>query len=334
MSSIVVLGTLIVALPLIYAGVLKLRTREQFATAVVDIGLPTWSAQPLALVVPMIEVVGGLALVVFGNVAWLAGVLATLFIAFTGVLLMAARRSVPCSCFGETRLAQAPGAAQFARNGVLAAIAIFLALAPTRTTLSRWLAERSGEELFALALALVAFASAAFALASARGALVLTAQVGEDVERLRAGDPKRPSWFGDGLAVGTAAPAMPIQSLASGQRLDLDDPTDPRRKLVLFVGSECPACRDIAGALGLWADVASRSVAVVEVYRAGQRLGVPGAEFEVSDANGEWFRAFQVRGTPSALIVDGSGRIATSTARGRTSIEELVSLVGEEIGIA
>lgn len=334
MSYFVIVGTLVVGLPLVYAGVLKLRTRTAFMQAVVDIGLPTWSAKPLAVLVPVVEIVGGAALVVFGNVAWLAGGLAALFIAFTGVLMLAARRSVPCSCFGETSLAHAPGTAQFVRNGVLAAIALCLAFISDRTSLGDWLADRSGAELLALALATMAFLVSAFALASARGALVLTSRVGDDVERLRAGDPRRPSWFGEGLAVGVTAPAMPIQSLGSGDLLGLDDPADQRRKLILFVGSDCPACRDIAGALGLWADVANQSVAVVEVHRAGQRLGVPGAEYEVSDATGEWFRAFQIRGTPSALVIDGGGHVATSTARGRTSIEELVALVGEEIGVA
>jgi hypothetical protein len=111
---------------MLVAGALAVAAAAKFAdrsgTRTRTVALLGSVGGPVAAVLPFAEIALAVALL-----AWwgpFAGLAATaLLVGFTVVLARAARRGVPCPCFGAARVA-APGARAFIRNGVLALAAL------------------------------------------------------------------------------------------------------------------------------------------------------------------------------------------------------------------
>lgn len=124
-SSYAVVAALVVAVVLLLAGVSKLAQSEQWRSQAAGLGVP----QPLAVVVPYVELMlGALLLVQLQRhaVAWLA---VGLFGAFTALLALrlAQGQRPPCACFGS--LSSKPiGPGNLARNAVFIAIAVMAAV--------------------------------------------------------------------------------------------------------------------------------------------------------------------------------------------------------------
>ena len=121
-ASIALAARLVLATVLTTSAVAKLRSRaavrEQVAALAGDVSLGA-----IVSVLPAVELVVAIALVAVWSPV--PGVVALLLLAlFTGVLIRAQARHVPCACFGAGAADVPVGPAAIVRNGVLAALAV------------------------------------------------------------------------------------------------------------------------------------------------------------------------------------------------------------------
>jgi uncharacterized membrane protein YphA (DoxX/SURF4 family) len=121
-----VVASILVALILIVAAVMKLLEGPLWLKQAADMGVP----RPLAQLVPFVELVIGVALLVPALRPWPAIAAAALFVVFTVVVL---RRILdgsrpPCACFGA-RSKRPLGTYHVVRNAVFIALALVAATA-------------------------------------------------------------------------------------------------------------------------------------------------------------------------------------------------------------
>jgi len=118
----------VLAIVLAFAAVAKLRsrdtTRRQFAALLGDRFGPG-----VAAVLPWVELLVALLLVVWWSAV--PGILAAaLLLVFTGVIVRANTRHLPCACFGGSASDAPPGAGAILRNAVLIALAVLATASP------------------------------------------------------------------------------------------------------------------------------------------------------------------------------------------------------------
>jgi peroxiredoxin len=96
-----------------------------------------------------------------------------------------------------------------------------------------------------------------------------------------------------------------------------------RPLLLVFIQPGCGACETVLPDLTRWhADLAGElTLVVVGGGSASRSTGYP----VLADASGAVATAYGVTATPSAVLVDRAGRIASGTARGPAEIRELVA---------
>ena len=119
----------VLAAVLLVAAVAKLRRRAATRTQTVAL-LGAGSGRAIATVLPFIEIVIAVALVVWTS-AVPGVVAAALLLAFTGVLLRAQARRLPCPCFGGAGGGTPVGPAAIIRNAALVAYAVLATGSPS-----------------------------------------------------------------------------------------------------------------------------------------------------------------------------------------------------------
>jgi peroxiredoxin len=132
-----------------------------------------------------------------------------------------------------------------------------------------------------------------------------------------------------GLAIGTPAPSFALES-ATGELVSLDDLLGHELPVVLtFVDRGCGPCAALLPELAGWQDEHADRLTVAIVARGDGEANRATAEEhgialllvdsdDVADAYGS-------KGTPSAVIVDPDGRVATRLSYGADRIRALVA---------
>jgi protein-disulfide isomerase len=121
---------------------------------------------------------------------------------------------------------------------------------------------------------------------------------------------------------GAPAPAVALHDRA-GAPVTL--PPDGAARLVVFWDQTCPACTQATDDLLAW-DAALGAERLLVVSRGGHGPALSAAVG--LDEDDAVTRAFGVRGTPSAVLLDGDGRIAAPVAEGVPAIDVLAGLAG------
>jgi hypothetical protein len=122
-ASVALAARVVLAAVLVVSAVAKLRTRDAVREQVTAVVGDDRRLAALASVLPGVELVVAIALLVFWSPV--PGVVALILLAvFTGALLRARARHVPCACFGAGAADAPVGPASIVRNGVLAALAV------------------------------------------------------------------------------------------------------------------------------------------------------------------------------------------------------------------
>ena len=123
MSAIALVSRIVLAVVFVTAAVLKLRDRPRVVRQMTDL-VGARSAPAAAIVVPFVELGLALWLVVARDSAIPGLVAVALLFLFTGVLVRALVRRVPCPCFGGGAVAAPVGPGSIVRNGTLLALAV------------------------------------------------------------------------------------------------------------------------------------------------------------------------------------------------------------------
>lgn len=338
MLVVLLLLRILLAAVFLTAAVGKFLDRPGSRKALVEFGVPTVLARPMAIGLPLVELVVAVLLLPPAT-AWLGalGAFSLLAAFIAGIAYNLARGRRPdCHCFGQIYSAPA-GPATLVRNSLLALTAgavLVLGWSDPGPGPLDWVAGMSAGELAALAVGGVSLAAIA---ALAWFALQLGRSVGRlqlSVDELRAslGSSSQPAATTArvvpvGLPIGRAAPAFELEALDGG-KATLASLLDSRMLMLAFIDPDCGPCRDLLPDLSRWQQ--RSDLAVVPISRGSASANRREQEAQplagvLIQRDREVAAAYEVRGTPSAVLVGVDGRIASSVAGGVDSIRDLVA---------
>ncbi len=320
-STLLLIVRLVLAAVFAVAALGKLADREGLRVAVRDFGLPGALSAPVALALPLLELAIAGGLVVVDTAAWSAAAAAALLAAFcVGIARLLMRGEAPdCHCFGSAGSAPV-GRGTLARNGVLLALAVFVAMAGWGDP-GRSLAD-VGAGVLVLTGLLVLQAAFSWELFKQNGRLLTRVTALEE-----GGGPAGGADSDASLATGDPAPGFALPDL-TGATVTLDDLLRPGRGVLLvFSDPGCGHCDPLLPALGrsraeddVPLAVISRGAAEDNRTKAEEHGVAPlllQEDFEVADR-------YRVYGLPGAVLVDPDGRVANDPVSGARDVAALL----------
>src|SRR5215208_3436886 len=351
-TSALLAARLLLAVVFGVAGLTKLADRSGSRQAVIDFGVPPSLATPFATLLPLAELAVAGTLIPTTTAWWGAiGALALLLLFVVGISINLARGKKPdCHCFGQLHSAPA-GWKTLARNGVLAAVAGFILLAGyeggTGPSAVAWLGGLSTAQLLGilgvvLVLGLLAGQWTFLVhLLRQNGRLLMRLEAVE--ARLASGDPVAPSTNGTaqpspppaGLAVGQEAPHFSLKGL-HGETLTLDAlRSSGKPVMAIFTDPGCGPCNALLPEVGRWQEEHAYKLTLSlisrgEVEENKTKTQEHALKNVLLQNNWEVSESYEVRGTPSAVLISADGKIASPVAGGAEGIRGLLSYaVGE-----
>jgi methylamine dehydrogenase accessory protein MauD len=345
MDSVLLLARLLLASVFALAGIAKLADREGSRQAIIDFGLPAALATPLGILLPLTELAVALALVPASSAWWAAvGALTLLLLFMVGIGVNLARGRKPeCHCFGQLHSSPA-GWKTLARNGALALVASSIIWqgsvgGSTGGSVLGWLGGLAATPLVGLILGLVALALVLgqwWFLANVlrqNGRLLVRVEAleaklgaGGEVPSVNGGQAQRQT----GLAVGSEAPGFTLSGL-HGETLTLDSlRSSGEPVMLLFTDPNCGPCNALLPEVGRWQEENSDKLTVSLISRGTaeeNRTKVQEHALENVLLQEDWevSEAYQVGGTPSAVLVGEDGKVNSSVASGPDAIRRLVT---------
>jgi methylamine dehydrogenase accessory protein MauD len=326
------------------AGIAKLADRAGSRQAIVDFGLPVRLATPLGILLPLCELAVAAALIPTATAWWGAvGALALLLLFIVGISINLARGHKPdCHCFGQLHSSPA-GWKTLARNGTLAAVAGFVVwegrdgAGPSAVA---WLGTLSAVQLVALVMGLVVVGLLAAQwwflvhLLRQNGRLLMRLEVLE--QSVAQGDSAAPSANGvsaSGLAVGTQAPPFSLSGLY-GETLTLEALLSADKPVMLiFTDPNCGPCNALLPEIGRWQEEYAEKLTVALISRGEPeenrtKTSEHGVQHVLLQEDWEMAEAYQVKGTPSALLIMPDGKVGSSVA---SRVEAMRSLIAHVV---
>ena len=326
------------------AGMAKLADRAGSRQAIVDFGLPVRLATPLGILLPLCELAVAAALIPTATAWWGAvGALALLLLFIVGISINLARGHKPdCHCFGQLHSSPA-GWKTLARNGTLAAVAGFVVwegrdgAGPSAVA---WLGTLSAVQLVALVMGLVVVGLLAAQwwflvhLLRQNGRLLMRLEVLE--QSVAQGDSAAPSANGvsaSGLAVGTQAPPFSLSGLY-GETLTLEALLSADKPVMLiFTDPNCGPCNALLPEIGRWQEEYAEKLTVALISRGEPeenrtKTSEHGVQHVLLQEDWEMAEAYQVKGTPSALLIMPDGKVGSSVA---SRVEAMRSLIAHVV---
>jgi methylamine dehydrogenase accessory protein MauD len=323
------------------AALAKLADRLGSEQAARDFGVPERLAGPVAVVIPVAELLAaGLLLVPQSARAGSVLALALLGLFSAGIIRAMSHGEAPdCHCFG-TLHSEPAGVRTLMRNGLLIAIAVVpLAAASPGASPWRWIDGLDTTQTWLLA----AVVALAVALAAQSAFLVsLLRQHGRILIRL------------DALELGSASPGAAVPGQA-GYGLPVGDPAPDfelpdvtgrpvalaylraagRPVLLLFTDPECGPCSALMPEIAGWQREYTDVVTIALVSRGSARehdaeVREHGLANVLLQADRETAEAFNCQATPSALLVGAEGAVAAPAAAGAEAIKALVAAAVNE----
>jgi methylamine dehydrogenase accessory protein MauD len=342
-DAALLVACLLLALVFALAGVAKLADQAGSRQAIVDFGLPRTLATPLGIMLPLCELVVAAALILTATAWWGAiGALALLLLFIGGISINLARGHKPdCHCFGQLHSAPA-GWSTLIRNGLLAAVAGFVVwegkdrAGPSAVA---WLGSLSTAQLVALVMGLVVVGLLAAQwwflvhLLRQNGRLLMRLEALE--ESVAQGGGAAPSGNGlsaSGLAVGTQAPPFSLSGLY-GETLTLEALLSHEKPVMLmFTDPDCGPCNTLLPEIGRWQLEYSEKLTVALISRGEPeenrtKTSEHGVQHVLLQGDWEVAEAYQIKGTPSAVLVMADGKVGSSVASGEEAIRSIVGHV-------
>jgi thiol-disulfide isomerase/thioredoxin/uncharacterized membrane protein YphA (DoxX/SURF4 family) len=327
-------------LRLLLAGVFALAAVGKFLDirgtqeAAEGFGVPAALAPVVAVSLPLVEALIALALVPASSAvagAAAALVLLAMFIILISVQLARGRRP-DCHCFGQLHSTPV-GLGTLVRNLVLAGGAVIVITADGGKTVTLWWdgLTSSGRMGFVVAgsLGLVVAAEAAilWKLFVRYGKLLVRV---EELEALGpTPSPSSAAPAGAGLALGAVAPPFALQGL-HGETITLAALlARSRPTLLLFTDPQCGPCGALIPEIVAWQQALENRLTLTIISRGSEQDNV--AKFLTAGVTGvllqrdrEVADAYLSPGTPSCVLVDPEGAVASAVAAGADSIRRLV----------
>lgn len=337
MTSLLLIGRIVLSAVFGVAGVAKLVDRAGSRKSLTEFGVPELVAPTVAWLLPAMELSFAVALLRSSWAAWGAiGALLLLgmFVAGIANSMMRGRRPA-CRCFGQLHSSPA-GWTTLVRNMVLAGLAALIvwqgpgASVIAAVTAPSYLA--SGSSRTHLVLEVVVAGQAVFALVLLYH---LLRQNGRMLLRIDALEARlgiaadQPVPAASGLPIGSTAPAFSLESL-NGGAVTLDALQLGGRPVVLFfTDAACSPCTAALPEVARWQREHAGHVVIVPIARGGAEANRAkarenGVQNVLLQIGSEVADAYRAGGTPSAVLVAG-GQIASPVAGGVDAIRDLVA---------
>jgi uncharacterized membrane protein YphA (DoxX/SURF4 family) len=326
MTTIVLAARVALAAVFATAGIGKLFDLEGSRKAMADFGVPGRLAGTVGAALPVVELLVAVLLLPEPTGRWGAVGACILLLAFiVGISAAMARGEEPdCHCFGTIHSAPA-GKSALARNAVLAAIALLVIIdGPGRSLADLGLGSGVSTTIAIAALVVTGILIAvAMRLWNDRRSLEQSLRVAQiSISRVPAG-----------LALGSYTPYFALPT-ADGELISIHELCDRGKPVALiFMEPGCGPCGRLFPDLLSWKPALDERLTIAVVARR------PDSEFEtdmsaendegvsvitlLQDEN-EIAQMFRLRSSPSALIVNQDGRIASHVAEGPPAIEALI----------
>jgi peroxiredoxin len=351
MNVALLAARLLLAAVFVVAGIAKLADRQGTRRAIVDFGASSALAAPLGLLLPLAELAIAATLLPASTAWWgTLGALALLSVFVVGISINLARGRKPnCHCFGQLHSAPA-GWKTLARNGVLAALAAFLVWQGWEGNIGSsavtWIGALSTAQLLGIlgaVLVLVLLAAQWWFL------LHLMRQNGRLLVRLEAveatlaegGTVVAPSANGtpihqaEGLPVGSEAPEFSLSGLHS-ESITLNAlRSSDKPVMLLFTDPGCGPCNAMLPEVGRWQEEHPQKLTLTLISRGEVEENKTKASEHVLknvllQEDWEVSESYEVRGTPSAVLIAPDGKVASPVAGGVEGIRGLLAYaVGE-----
>ena len=350
MTNALLIARLLLALVFAVPGAAKLADRRGSRQALVDFGVPSALAAPLGLLLPLAELAVAATLLPASTAWWGAlGALALLSVFIVGISINLARGRTPeCHCFGQLHSAPA-GWKTHARNGVLAAVAGFVLWegyeGGAGPSMLAWLGALSTAQLLGFLGGVLVLALLAgqwwflVQLLRQNGRLLVRLEAleaslaeGSSVAPSENGTPVRQA---EGLPVGSTAPEFSLTGL-HGETLTLDALRSPGKPvMMLFTDPGCGPCNALLPEVGRWQEEHAHKLTLSLISRGKVEENKTKAQEQglwhvLLQKDWEVCESYEVRDTPSAVLVSADGKVATPVAGGAEGIRDLLSYaVGE-----
>jgi thiol-disulfide isomerase/thioredoxin/uncharacterized membrane protein YphA (DoxX/SURF4 family) len=327
MDTVSDLARAILAVVFTVAAVAKLLDLPTSRRTMAAFGVPGRLAYRAGTALPFAELATAVLLVIDAT-ARAGGIAAlVLLLAFIGgISASLSRGETPnCNCFGQIS-AEPVGARTLVRNGVLTVLALIVAIEGPGAGLFAWASEETAQTLAAL-LSLSTIGGIVAAVLMQRK----VRQSDADYLRLQRHVAQLPR----DLPVGMRAPGFELPDL-HGNNVSLASLWSRGRPVMLFfMGPNCGPCVRLMPELQRWNAALADRVTFVVVSNGGlpaeqiaDHLRPLGDEVValVQEAN-EVADTYRVLATPTALVIDSDGMIASASAGGPDEIEALVRVV-------
>lgn len=325
----------------VLAGSAKILDPAGSRKALREFGVPGVLVPPVAVILPLAEIAIGI-LFLFPGTSWFAaaagGGLLLMFTAGIG-WQMAAGRAPDCHCFGQLH-SEPAGAKSLLRNLAIAALA-FVLLFSGRAVQGPQLASTSEGMAQALLLLFTALVVVAIA-AGLRSLLREQAAIWKRLDLLElsaAGDQPldregttRPD---DGLPIGAPLPPFTLPDV-SGRIVRSNELISNGRPLLLFFLSPgCTPCKELLPEIDRWQREFAERIDFVFVSSGDpkenlEKFGSVEDRTIVLQKHKEYSEILNAVWTPTALLIDAKGRIASHPAAGDNAIRWLIDRLRKE----
>jgi thiol-disulfide isomerase/thioredoxin/uncharacterized membrane protein YphA (DoxX/SURF4 family) len=325
----------------VLAAFTKLRDRAGFRNSLVEFGLPPLLTAPLSTILPLTEMVVGLALLParsarLGSVGAL--VLLSAFIIAIGIALAKGRRP-NCNCFGQI-LSKPIGWNLVVRNLGLALIpSLLLAYGPPQPSLTDWISGLTPVStlLFAFGLACCALLCVqswlTFQLIQQGGRVLLRLdEMEKSFGRQVPAPAPLPAKASNsvGLPIGVQAPDFTLAD-SNGERVSLTQfRTTGKPTLLLFTSPHCGPCLALMPEIAQWQRHQSPHFNLAIISEGA--LDENRKKFSAAEINtfllqeaGQVSDAYLAPGTPAAVLIRPDGTIGSPIAAGSEPIRSLVA---------
>ena len=344
---------LLLAAVFLLAGAAKLIDPAGWRKALRDFSVPAVLAQPLMLLLPLLELAVAAALIP-ASLAWYGarGALAllTAFMIAVGISMLRGRKP-DCHCFGQLHSAPV-GRSTLIRNGMLALCAAWLVSRgqrPLGSDLWAWYLTLGveGRKVASVAACAVAFLFIRLLLRSRPKRVAIESQpesqlppadeehspVSPKQRTAPSAQPPEPATnnaLGIGLPIGTPAPEFELPGMNGEIRSSQSLRKQGRDVLLVFSSPFCKPCETLPSSLVSWAREMAQFPNIVLISKGTAQDNRPKLK-EFGTAQVLLQRDFEVAAmydcisTPSAVLVGADGVIRSELVNGGPAIKQLLS---------
>lgn len=325
------------------AGVAKFLDLKGSRKAFMDFGVPPGLAMPGAIALSIVEVV---IAVMFLSIAtsWYAAIGASFLLLLFIIQMsyqMAHGNAPDCHCFGQIH-SEPVSAKSIVRNIIFAVPAIFLAyqgsgnqgfgLLDSRVDLMPLVFGTAIVALlFALAFSLRKISQQQTEIMRRIEVMELVARDGAHVEREDVVSPH------EGLPIGAVVPDFELPHV-NGKTVSLAEIKSAGKPVLFFyVSPSCSPCRALVPEFETWQKALADKLQIVFLSNGSAKENIDkfGGEAEkmiLLQKHREVANLFKAQWTPTAVLMDANGRVASHAAAGDSAIRELIdSIDGEDL---